>query len=346
MKTSEINLTTDSVHIDIDPRHFYDDDEDADSDTSNPHRTAHYDQPPSYQEVTETKPRISQYQDGSPPGGVPGAVDLPLPPLYEDVVRQERPFASHPEDAREWQDPSAACDEMFGKCITYWRILVFLGNIAGIVFLMLHFYEYDIPWAGVTGGILFGVFYLLYLIETFCYNSNMKFLTNSVMVTDINGHVDSVRAGEPSVLWRMECYHYETRTRTVTTGTGTSRSTRTETYTVKVTTWTGQLHFQFSYWDDVSDPRQLDTIGIFKQTRIKFSKQFVLSDGPTREAFERQRDGFVLANRWRDAHHNLTETFDIVGYEPAVLVSTTDSKPSFRDSLVCPGGVLANGAAV
>ncbi|XP_055340699.1 transmembrane protein 151B-like isoform X2 [Paramacrobiotus metropolitanus] len=143
---------------------------------------------------------------------------------------------------------------------------------------------------------------------------------------------------QAEIAWHMECYHHETRTRTVTTGSGSNRHTRTETYTVKVTTWRGDKSFEYASCEEVSSPQQLDNIEAFKQTRIKFSKQFVMTDSATRAAFEGQRDEFVAANRYRDREYSLTESFEIAGFEKALMASTTEEKPFF---LQCHWYVLA-----
>ncbi|XP_055342421.1 transmembrane protein 151 homolog [Paramacrobiotus metropolitanus] len=260
-------------------------------------------------------------------------VQMPAsPPLYEDVVDGRSPSSTNlvMKEPREWQEPGVACHEMFRKFITYWRLFVILCILTGIILLALwKSVLYAATWAVVTGSILLGAFYIAYILETFCCNSNTKFLNNSVMVSDIHQYVESVRGGAPAVVWHMECYHYETRTRLVSSGSGRSRTTRVETYTVKVTSWTGDQAFEFSNWADISDPRQLDTIGAFQQTRIKFDKQFVLSDNQTLASFEAQRDYFVAANRLRDTHYDLSESFEIAGFQPAVLASTTSEKPFF-----------------
>ncbi|XP_055353224.1 transmembrane protein 151B-like [Paramacrobiotus metropolitanus] len=295
---------------------------------------AYRDDPPSYKEVTHNMPLL----DANREEFSKEPANLPLPPLYEDLFGPGQPSAFVPPEGRDWEDPGVACDE-FCNPMNCCRMVVQCGIIMGIVFLVLAGTTLTHEtWPLWAGGVLLGVFYLWYFIDTCCYNSNMKFLSNVLSLAELDQHVQSVRSAKAEIAWHMECYHHETRTRTVTTGSGSNRHTRTETYTVKVTTWRGDKPFEYASCEEVSSPQQLDNIEAFKQTRIKFSKQFVMADSATRAAFEGQRDEFVAANRHRDRQYSLTESFEIAGFEKALMASTTEEKPFF---LQCHWYVLA-----
>lgn len=60
------------------------------------------------------------------------------------------------------------------------------------------------------------VAYLLHLIECYFAGSH-KFLRNSHVKETIYEFVDRIRQNEPSIWWKVQCYHYETRSRLVTT---------------------------------------------------------------------------------------------------------------------------------
>ncbi|XP_055350148.1 uncharacterized protein LOC129596804 [Paramacrobiotus metropolitanus] len=278
------------------------------------------DQPPSYQEILHETANATG-RPSLPSGSTSDAILPPLPPVYADVIHNERPFASHPEDARAWQNMGTACSEMFSKCITYWRICLLVGNITGLVLASLYLWEEDRKREGIAGVVTFVVCYILYLIEAFCCNSSMAFLTNFIDVANLNEHVESVRAGAPSIVWHMRCYHNKHRNQS----SGKVVTTRIE----EVNTWKGAQAFQFIYWEDFSSDRQLDNIGVYKMTRVKFSKRFLLADSLTQAEFERQRMTFIAENKWRDKYYEFSETFDIAGFEPAALVSTISERPFF-----------------
>ncbi|XP_055350178.1 uncharacterized protein LOC129596829 [Paramacrobiotus metropolitanus] len=288
-----------------------------------PSSRSHPDLPPSYQEILpETPVPSSPMLDDSihDHDGWPDTVLRPLPPLYDDIIHNERPFASHPEDARAWQDMRTVCSEMFSKGATYWRLCLVVGSLTGLSLMLFYLLEDDQEWKLTVGSVMFAVFYMFYLVDVFVGNSNMAFLTNVISVAELNKHMERVRAGVPSIVWHMKCNQKVQRTR-IMGGT-------IETYTDE-TIWKGTRAFRFTHWEDFSSDRQLDNIGVYKMTRIKFFKRYVLADSWTTSAFEQQRKAFIKENKWRDKHYTLEEVFDIVGSKPAVLVSTTSEKPFF-----------------
>jgi len=145
-------------------------------------------------------------------------------------------------------------------------------------------------------------------------------------VDGIYDHIGGIRQnGVPSILWHMECYHYETRYRTVTSRDANGNMTsRTESYQVKVVTWTGSANFQYSSWRDLST--DVADLAEYQITRVRFYKYFVFADDNTRNSYFFQKQYFINVNN-RDTHYNFSESFDILGYIGRAISKTTSEIP-------------------
>lgn len=85
----------------------------------------------------------------------------------------------------------------------------------------------------IASGV-FGVVYLLYLIESCCSDSR-RYMSNFKDVDGAEAFLSQMVDTPPDVAMTCECYHYETRYRTVSSTDSNGRTTtRTESYTVKV----------------------------------------------------------------------------------------------------------------
>merc|ERR1712202_12033 len=95
-------------------------------------------------------------------------------------------------------------------------------------------------------------FYLLDIVES-AITSTCKYLNNIEEKDGVHRFVDRLQRTAPQIVWRIQCYHMETRTRwtTYTDANGNSHS-RLETYTVRVNTHYASQRYQYDSWDDVS----------------------------------------------------------------------------------------------
>merc|ERR1712096_259677 len=73
--------------------------------------------------------------------------------------------------------------------------------------------------------IVFGTLYLGYLIEI-CLSSTQKYLCNIEEKDGVHRLMDRLQRTAPQIIWRIQCYHMETRTRwtTYTDANGNSHS--------------------------------------------------------------------------------------------------------------------------
>ncbi|GAV01479.1 hypothetical protein RvY_12185 [Ramazzottius varieornatus] len=227
------------------------------------------------------------------------------------------------------QKTSTACTEFWCHGATIFRLFYQGAIIAGIVLIVLGAVEPSnfqvLLWVGV--GVL-PTCYLIYLVDTFCFNRNLKYLSNVGLINGIQNHIAEVKQAVPVICWHMTCYHNETRYRRVSYQSNGKTCYRTESHTVRCNTWSGSQPFLFSSCWDASPP-DMSGLGQYKQTRIKFYKTFAFEDPNTEMSFIAQRDGFVAANRWRDIHYDFTEEFTVPGFQTAVVASTTTERPFY-----------------
>ena len=83
------------------------------------------------------------------------------------------------------------------------------------------------------------VFYIYILIE--CWISNERqYIINLGTTKPIAEYIKDMKNAQPQIIWKIICYHYETRYRTVTSrDSNGNTSTRTEAYTVRVDPYKG-----------------------------------------------------------------------------------------------------------
>ena len=95
--------------------------------------------------------------------------------------------------------------------------------------------------------------WILTLLET-KYCSEFKYLSNIGDIVSVKDFIANLRNAIPTVSFRCESYHNETRTRTesYTDSSGKSQ-TRTVTETVRVVTHRDSMVYQFAFHDDISE---------------------------------------------------------------------------------------------
>ena len=89
----------------------------------------------------------------------------------------------------------------------------------------------------------FGIGYVLYVIECYMAGSH-KFVRNTYVKETVYEFVRRIQLNRPTIWWKVECYHWETRTRTVTT-TDSNGNTQTRYICSKIFNFLISLHFDF-----------------------------------------------------------------------------------------------------
>ena len=84
--------------------------------------------------------------------------------------------------------------------------------IASVVLIVVSVvsYNYDVLlWVGVA---LLSTFYVVYLIDTFIFNANLKYLSKVGLVNGIQNHMAKVKQAIPVIIWHMTYYQDEAST--------------------------------------------------------------------------------------------------------------------------------------
>jgi hypothetical protein len=174
------------------------------------------------------------------------------------------------------------------------------------------------------------IVFLFMLCELDSAPSN-KYLDHTVVGTDADAHIASVRAAAPSVRWHVQCYHMETETHTSSDENGS----HTETRTVRKNTHSASMDYRIFFWEDISIPLpSILKLSSNKITRLKFAKRFCFADAESAAHFEQQKAQFVREND-RDIKIEVTEQLVVEGYEDYILaLQDADSAPCWLG----PGG--------
>ena len=171
------------------------------------------------------------------------------------------------------------------------------------------------------------------IVVEFCACPSARFLRNVLQDRSAYQHVESVRKAPPSVRWRIQCYHYETRHYTETrTDSEGKEHTEHKTEQVRVDTWRASFECACEsrlvaptthgclcnaacermgvgerwcsdvpyYWEDISSP--FPDIGTASLTRLTFDKDWTFADAASAEHFSRSKRQFLRMNR-RDIHY-------------------------------------------
>lgn len=172
-------------------------------------------------------------------------------------------------------------------------------------------------------GIVFAVWYVLYLIESCCADT-AGYVKRIHTVDGAETYLEKMRDNPPHVFMQCECYHYETRTRVITETDSQGRSrTRTETYTVKVVTYRETDYWEYRGWRDESGASR--GMALYPITKLKLNKLLVFADDESRAAFFHVYAAFQMRNRWRDVHFEHSWGMRINDYSPS-LVALNDPR--------------------
>lgn len=184
-------------------------------------------------------------------------------------------------------------------------------------------------------GALSGLFVLVYYVECFLC-STFRYLRHLDTHEGVADYINRIKSTPPRLLFSCECYHYEQRQRTVSkTVTDSNGQTHTEYeteyYTEKVTTYTGCEDFAFNNWSDLSG-FLTDEILRHRVLKIEMSKEWSCADSQTQMMFERAKEAFDNANRWRDSDYWSGTSFEIPGFvSKKMSVMSEKSKPALLD---------------
>ena len=207
------------------------------------------------------------------------------------------------------------------KVGTLIRILILGGFLTCLVFGISDTETYGLMFMGV------GFLYIFYWVDIFAFNSTFKSLRNIKVIHNVYEHIEDVKAnGVPTINFKMECYHFETRYRTVyyTDSNGNSRS-RTETYQEKVVTSRPSTNFIYATWTDQSE--NIFGLEEYAYTRVHFKKQYILADEETKIDFNQQKANFIDRNKNNDTHYSYFESFDISGYVEWAISTLNNDVP-------------------
>jgi len=125
--------------------------------------------------------------------------------------------------------------------------------------------------------------------------------------------LNQIEAAAPVVRWQIRCYHYEPTARVLINDDGVQV---TETIRQRVNTWHAEEFFKFRSWCGIPTPPFELTKS--RLTKIKLVKDFCFDNAATEAEFQRQKMVFQLANN-RDIHQEISESFDVPGFEDIIL---------------------------
>jgi len=199
----------------------------------------------------------------------------------------------------------------------HWKSLLFTMAIwgSGITALILGITTYDDGTSFIL-LIVAGCFYLGYLIEA-ALTSTQKYLCNIEEKNGVHRFVDRLQHTAPQIIWRIHCYHMETRTRwTSYTDANGNRHNRLETYTVRVDTHSARGHYQYDSWDDVSG--KLPSLEDYKLTKLTIGKSWMFADAFTEVDYSNRKSWFIAYND-RDVSYDFSTSLSIPGHREKIL---------------------------
>jgi len=191
-------------------------------------------------------------------------------------------------------------------------ILVYLEN-KGIYYLSF----IKIP------PIFFLVSYIIYLILEFC-SSTCRYLFNKH--ENLYSKLRKIFSSLPEIIFKCECYHYETRTYIVRDSNGSHE----ETETVKVVTHTETYSLPYYSFQDVSGlfilSQELEKIKNAIFIKLELDKEINFADNISYYDYLREKHDFYDRNVNRDEFMDMWEKRKIKGYKKYNLVRIGDKK--------------------
>lgn len=162
---------------------------------------------------------------------------------------------------------------------------------------------------------------LLVVLSESCCSWESQYIEGMLGDTSCISYLNSLRKVKPSIMFTIECYHYEKRYRTVMSHDqdGKSSST-TESYQVKVVDRVDTEAFHFDRWEDISMSPEKLTFDPRKITRVRIVKMIRFGDKITADRFKQQKQYFYnhIASKGNWEHMDMTEKEEVVGYMPRI----------------------------
>jgi len=161
----------------------------------------------------------------------------------------------------------------------------------------------------VTGVSVIG---FLCILETIFSNS-FSYLLGTMEKEKAEILLNQIEAAAPVVRWQIRCYHYENKARVLINDDGVKV---TDTIRHRVNTYHAEEFFKFQSWAGIPTP----PFELIKSrlTKIKLINDFCFDNAATEAEFQRQKMVFQLANN-RDTHQEISESFEVPGFEDTIL---------------------------
>jgi len=174
--------------------------------------------------------------------------------------------------------------------------------------------------------------YVIYIITEFC-SPISKYLRSRKKPQGIYQKMNTYFRTSPIISWSCECYHYETHHYTTRNDKGEIEH---HTSTEKVVTYNGKSSMTYSSSRDVSGPFVLncDEKNINKKIYVKLelNEEINFADSLTTSEYLTQKDSFVSAYKYRDAHFEFSERRYIPGLDEFALVNIGNEKARCMNS--------------
>ena len=182
--------------------------------------------------------------------------------------------------------------------------------------------------------VLFIFAYLIYIILEFC-SPTARYLRNKKNAQGIYRQMSINFKTPPIISWSCECYHYETRHYTTTNDKGEIEHHST---TEKVVTCTGSSSMTYYSSRDISGPFLLNcderTINQKYYIKLELNDEINFADSYTTSDYLIQKNSFISAYKYRDAHFDFSERRYIPGLVEYNLINIGKEKPGCLNSCV------------
>jgi hypothetical protein len=190
-----------------------------------------------------------------------------------------------------------------------------------LILIYLHYKNIHYLPIRIRLNLLFLISYIIYLILEFC-SSTCRFLCNKH--ENLHSKLRKIFSSLPEVIFKCECYHYETRTYTVRDSNGSHE----ETETVKVVTYKGSYSLPYYSFQDVSGlfilTQELKKIKNATFIKLEFDKEINFADNISYYDYLREKHTFYQTNSARDEFMDMWEKRKIKGYKKYNLVRIGD----------------------
>ncbi|XP_055355830.1 uncharacterized protein LOC129601126 [Paramacrobiotus metropolitanus] len=270
--------------------------------------TGRQDDPPSYKEVTGVA-------DAEPEVRIPLLVQKDQPSAITVVQPSAPSLGAVVEDVEEEEEGKMVLVRFFivvaiavgiGLCVWEVSYQNSLGSHAS------RMARKQIGLRAGFGGFLLVFAVLAYFVDAFT-NRVYKLIsagTDEYTNESPADRLQKINRGRPKVTWYIKCFRHERNTTVITEADGSLHTQQNDDI---ITSWTGTEEFHFTSWSyrAAEDPKEMP--GWI--TRINFEKAFIFANEESQMAYQAEKQAFIDANRHRDAEFNITEIFEIDGFQ-------------------------------